>query len=212
MIKMNAKQILLFAFYIVATCTKIIVADEVTDETPNGRLLAAAILRDENTHKVEDLDDLKKALEEGADINVVCDKSGQTPLMAAVLRGKLGLVAHLIEAGADTSIGEKSGFLPPHGAGFQGRPDVMKVLHKHGLDVNAYHEDGNSPLHRACWGSKPGHTATIRYLVEEAGVDVNEKSKDERHEEKSCWHMTKNEGTKDLLRELGAVDVTSDEL
>ena len=42
---------------------------------------------------------------------------GQTPLMNAVLTGKVNAVKALIKAGADPSIGEKDGYTPMHGAG-----------------------------------------------------------------------------------------------
>jgi ankyrin repeat protein len=44
---------------------------------------------------------------------------GQTPLMNAVLSGKVESVKVLIARGADASIGEKDGYTPMHGAGFQ---------------------------------------------------------------------------------------------
>ena len=79
--------------------------------------------------------------------------SGQTPLMGAVLRGKVGIVRHLLDIKVDVTIGEKQGFTPPHGAAFQGRADVMKMLIDHGIDVNVpHHEDGFNPLIRTCWG------------------------------------------------------------
>ena len=83
------------------------------------------------------------------------EESGQTPLMASVLRGKINIVKHLLSVGADTSIGENQGYTPPHGAAFQGRADAMKVLIDAGLDVNTYHNDGFVPLHRVCWGIEP---------------------------------------------------------
>ena len=60
---------------------------------------------------------IEKALER-ADINTR-GPGGQTPLMNAVLSGKLNAVKVLLSLGADTSIGEKDGYTPMHGAGFQ---------------------------------------------------------------------------------------------
>ncbi len=37
--------------------------------------------------------------------------------------------------------------------------------------------DGYTPLHRACWGPEPGHTATVQALLD-AGVDPREASFD----------------------------------
>ena len=117
--------------------------------------------------------------------------------MASVLRGKINIVKYLLEAGADPSIGEASGYTPPHGAGFQGRPDVMSLLIDSGLDVNVYHDDGFLPIHRACWGAKERHFETFRVLVEH-GIDPFVKSKDG----KTCLDMTDNEDTKNYISEL----------
>ena len=43
---------------------------------------------------------------------------GQTPLMAAVLKGKFDAFKHLLGHGADVFIGENDGYTPVHGAGF----------------------------------------------------------------------------------------------
>lgn len=75
--------------------------------------------------------------------------------MASVLRGKINIVRYLlVEAGADPSIGERSGFLPPDGAAFQGRSDVMQLLIDNGIKVDYHAHDGYSPFHRACWGPR----------------------------------------------------------
>lgn len=41
----------------------------------------------------------------------------------------------------------------------------MKILLKYKLDVNHIHDDGYAPIHRACWGSKSGHTEVIKLLL-----------------------------------------------
>ena len=64
---------------------------------------------------------------------------GQTPLMNAVLMGKLDAVEALLSAGADVTIPEKDGYTPMHGAGFQGRAEIAKALIKHGVDPSDMH-------------------------------------------------------------------------
>jgi len=76
----------------------------------------------------------------------------QTPLMNAVLMGKVHAVKALLEAGADTGIGEKDGYTPCHGAGFQGRADIMRQLIAHGLN----------PCAAASLGA-PNHQTLRRY-------------------------------------------------
>ena len=51
-------------------------------------------------------------------------------------------VRFLLDAGADTTIGEKDGYTPLHGAGFQGRATIARMLIDHGLDPKEKHSDG----------------------------------------------------------------------
>jgi len=130
----------------------------------------------------------------GADVNAKQEESGQTALMAAVLRGKTNIVSYLLKAGADPMIGEGSGYHPPHGAAFQGRPEIMQILIDSGLDVNSFHDDGYLPLHRVCWGQEKRHADTLVVLLKH-GVDPEVKSKDG----KTCREMTKNKFILDVL-------------
>lgn len=169
------------------------------DDTPDSHLLVSAF--------GGNLEAVKAALTEGADINVRDDKSGQTPLMGSVLRGHTEVVRYFLDnkdLGADTSIAEKDGFTPPHGAGFQGRAEIMRMLKEiAGLSLMEVHKDGFYPLHRACWGRGERHTETVKYLLDE-GIDVNLKG---GPDSKTCLEMTQNAGTKDLLRSYGAQGV-----
>ena len=64
--------------------------------------LHAAIL-DDDIHLLQEL------LDDGEDINQKAEESGQTPLMQAILAGKIEAAELLLHAGADTSIPESSG-------------------------------------------------------------------------------------------------------
>lgn len=130
------KLALLLAVLNIATLTY---ADSIS---ANEMLLLACM------HGPDNSEGVKTALEKNADINVQDESSGQTCLMAATLRGKLNIVKHMLEQGADPSIGEAQGYTPPHGAAFQGRADVMHFLADSGLDVNEFHSDGFAPIHR----------------------------------------------------------------
>jgi ankyrin repeat protein len=165
------------------------------DDSPDSHLLVSAF--------AGNLEGVKAALAEGADINTRDDRSGQTALMGSVLRGHAEVVRYFLakDSGADTSIAEKDGFTPPHGAGFQGRAEIMRMLKETaGLSLMEVHNDGFYPLHRACWGRKEGHTETVKYLLDE-GIDVNLKG---GPDSKTCFEMTTNEGTKELLQSYGA--------
>lgn len=183
------RSLVLLSLLLVAT-----LADEEIERHPEAELLMACM------GSGDEVEDVAEALENGADIDVIDKRSGQTPLMAAVLRGKTETVKLLLEKGADVTLGEKDGYTPAHGAAFQGRIDVMKALHEHGIDIiHDQHEDGFYPYHRACWGKKKAHTKVVEFLLEQ-GVDINLLAGDG----KRCIEMTHNKKTKALLKAKGA--------
>mmetsp|Transcript_20960 Transcript_20960/g.35139 ORF Transcript_20960/g.35139 Transcript_20960/m.35139 type:complete len:206 (+) Transcript_20960:79-696(+) len=137
---------------------------------------------------MDNVEDIANALLAGEDIDFRESGSGQTPLMKAVLSGKLQAVQFLLEKGANVSIGEQDGYTPMHGAGFQGRAEIAKVLIAHGLDVNDKHTDGHTPIQRACWGRDRRHTDTVRVFLE-AGAKLAGNEVD----------ITKNHRTRQVL-------------
>jgi len=148
-----------------------------------------------------DRDAIAAALQAGGDINVRENKSGQTALMAAALRGKARAVKFLLQRGADPTIPEKDGYTPEHGAGFQGRGEILRLLVDHGIDVmnpTPPHRDGYLPFHRACWGKEERHTAVVRLFVETFGIDPKVPG---GKEGKTCFDMSPNSQTKFYLRE-----------
>lgn len=114
--------------------------------------------------------DIENFLANGADINKQQAGSGQSPLMNAVLMGKIKAVQYLLKRGADVNVAEKDGYTPMHGAGFQGRAEIAKVLIDHGVPVNDVHSDGFNPIMRACWGNEERHTDTVRVMLENGAI------------------------------------------
>ncbi|WIA28268.1 hypothetical protein OEZ86_010822 [Tetradesmus obliquus] len=135
---------------------------------PTAQLEAAA--------RSNDVAAAQQAIQDGADVNAQ-GGGGQTPIMAATLSGSTDIVRFLLDehsSRVDTSIGEKDGYTPMHGAGFQGRADIARLLIAAGLNPSDRHRDGFTPIHRACWGRQQRHTDTVRVLLEDGKVDVNE--------------------------------------
>ncbi|CAD7955880.1 unnamed protein product [Amoebophrya sp. A25] len=120
----------------------------------------------------------------------------QSPLMHAVLSGRVKTVSMLLDKGADVTIPEKDGYTPMHGAAFQGRPEIAQKLLDHDIPANDVHSDGYQPIHRACWGQETRHTKTVEVLVNQGGVPWNQKGKDG----KTCADVTSNSGTKKFLK------------
>ena len=115
-----------------------------------------------------------EALDAGARIDEnrasFVDIGRQSPLLTAALLGHYRIVRVLLERGADPMIPEKDGYTVWHAAAFQGRTEVLRVLHE--LEVPGYapsESDGYSPLHRAAWGSSPGHVEAVKFLIGPGG-------------------------------------------
>jgi len=132
---------------------------------------------------------------------------GQTPLIHAVLTGKLESVKTLLGLGANTAATENDGYNVLHAAGFQGRSEILEVLLQHFaiqkeaggfvLDPSTdKHEDGFYPIHRSCWGREPRHTETVKVFLTN-----NVSSQLSADNGKTCAEMTNNEGTKMLILE-----------
>lgn len=161
------------------------------------RLLDACLSPNEDVATVRTL-----LTDESVDINVKDPASGQTPLMASVLRGKAAFVEILLQHGADATIPEKDGYTPPHGAAFQGRTSVLEVLELFGVAQQEYHKDGYLPFHRACWGRTERHSEFVRYMLQSGLVtDVDIESKNGL----TCREMTKNPGTVKVLNEFSSI-------
>ena len=90
------------------------------------------------------------ALNDGANINAISPKGGQTPLMQSVLHGRVEMVHWCLENGADTSIAEKDGYTPMHGAAFQGHAPIVRLLMEHGVSLRSVHSDGFEPASEYC--------------------------------------------------------------
>lgn len=86
-----------------------------------------------NAAKEGNVNEVKKALDNGADVNHVSEK-GSTALMLASMGGHLGVVELLISKGADVNIITNTSALVS--AAGLGRYDIVKYLIDHGADVN----------------------------------------------------------------------------
>lgn len=142
----------------------------------------------------DDGDMIRSALEEDPSLLESIGMGGQTPLIHAVLTGKMTAVRTLLDLGADTAATEQDGYNVMHAAGFQGRADILKVLIEKGVDPMSKHKDGFYPLHRACWGPQERHTDTVKAFLDH-GISADLASEDG----KTCAEMTRNEKTLELL-------------
>ncbi len=131
---------------------------------PAGDLQAAA--------RTGDLEQVKKLVEGGADVNVR-DKEGATPLLWSLAMSKREVATYLIAHGADVKA-SAGGVTPLHIAAALGMQDIAELLIAKGADVNAREDAGRTPLFGA---SVKGQKDMIELLVAK-GADVNARSKD----------------------------------
>ena len=118
------------------------------------------------------VDVLQLLLEEGADPNA-SNKWKETPLLIAANNGHRLGVAALLKHGADPSLCSEAGWSALTFAAHKGYDDIVTLLLGAGAPVNSrVTEDLSTPLHKACAGSKPGHMASVKLLLE-AGADVH---------------------------------------
>jgi len=115
---------------------------------------------------------LEILLERGADCNA-CNKWRETPLLIAANNGHRLGVAALLKHGADPSLCSEAGWSALTFAAHKGYDDIVALLLRAGAPVNSrVSEDLSTPLHKACAGSKPGHLASVKLLLD-AAADVH---------------------------------------
>ncbi|MFC1753152.1 ankyrin repeat domain-containing protein [Thermoproteota archaeon] len=92
----------------------------------------------------------------GAEVNVVCNDSKETPLHKAAHIGDPDLVSLLISKEAKVYARDKYGQTPLHCAARQGEKgniEAARILIDNGAEVDARDNDRNTPLHVAVYGS-----------------------------------------------------------
>jgi ankyrin repeat protein len=127
-----------------------------------------------------ELDEVKRLVGEGADVNTRGKGSGGwTPLFAAVCahQNDVDAAKFLIAKGADVNAKENSGMTPLHVACERGKRNMAELLIAEGADVNARDGGGCTPLHRMFYS---GHNRLdIAELLLAKGADVNARLSDD---------------------------------
>ncbi|KAJ5995518.1 hypothetical protein N7481_002495 [Penicillium waksmanii] len=132
------------------------------DVAHNNRLLYAA---GEN-----DVDRAIALLSQGARIDYVDSKDGQTPLHKACSSGNSEIVKFIIRRGADVDVRDFLGNTPLHVACSTRNEGAVKLLIEGGADVNQIMNTGETALHVA---SNFGEVGIVRLLLEtDAEIDI----------------------------------------
>ena len=98
--------------------------------------------------RVGKIEDVKKHLANGADINAR-NNDGINPLIWAAVRNKMQTVALLIAKGADVNAKDKFNNTPMYRAAFAGRSEIVRVLIANGAGVNVKDAKDETPLDAA---------------------------------------------------------------
>ncbi len=95
--------------------------------------------------------------------------SGETPLMAAIKKGRLLIGKILIEAGADVNGKNSEGSAPLNYAAWKNAIGIVELLIEKGADLeNQAHAEPTPLMRAASWG----HLLMTKILIE-AGADIN---------------------------------------
>ena len=122
-----------------------------------------------------DVDELKRRLSEGANVNEN-DEEGNPYLHEAIWRGHLEVAQLLIEAGADVDAKDSDGDPLLYEAIWRGHDEIVQLLTDADADVDAKDSDDNPLLYTAIWG---GHDEIVQLLIA-AGADCT-RARDAHH-------------------------------
>lgn len=124
--------------------------------------------------KVNDLDAVKRCVEQGADVNAEAEDEHQCvrmPLHFAAVYNRMEVVKYLVSQGASVNAKGKFGWTPLLYAADGWNAEVVRFLVSNGADVNAKDNDGATPLHYAAMNSSKTsdfYTAIDDYCREKA--------------------------------------------
>ena len=131
----------------------------------------------QSKHRSDPIQDVKRFIDSGGDVNERIDQDGATRLHYAAENNNVELLVALVNAGADVNSKIKDrlqSLTPLHYAVDGNAPEAINALIKAGADINVRDKDGYTPLHRALWRNS---FEAIDALVD-AGADLNARTVD----------------------------------
>ena len=120
--------------------------------------------------KTATLEDVKKELKNGANVNAASDEDTTALMFAALFNQNPEVIKTLIDEGADVNAKNKDGSTALMLANLNQDPEVIKTLINEGTDVNAKNKSGGTALMFAALHQK--NPDAVKALLK-AGADAN---------------------------------------
>ncbi len=112
---------------------------------------------------------LKELVSNGASLAAGCDQFGNTPLVAAAMRGRTEMAAYLLDNGADPNETSHNGQSPLAVSMIAGSSDLIELLLARGADAKGVDPFGNNALHRLAYRG----SAELARLLVEKGCEID---------------------------------------
>lgn len=154
---------------------------------------------------------LNELIDNGVSVDAKNEKTGDTLLMYAARCGRTNTARYLIDRGANVNAkNEKTGVTVAMHAARSGHTEILKYLIDNGVDVNAKDEKtGDTLLHTLLmYAVSEGKVDTVRYLIEEKGVDIHKEDKTGKTEAMYAAMCGDTEKLKTLIEEK-CIDVNT---
>lgn len=135
-------RIIITSIFFCLTASNLIAQTPKNQEEANMRLLAAALHGN--------VQEIKKAITEGADVNCK-DSSGNTPLNMVAKLSYYKLVKYFVEKGAEVNTANKDRITPLHWGVEYNNTNIVLLLLQKGANTDARDGINEAPLHWAGW-------------------------------------------------------------
>jgi ankyrin repeat protein len=152
-----------------------------------------------------DLDDVKRFVNQGVDVNVKDDQLNWTPLHWATFTAQRNVAEFLIAKGADVNAGGDWNSTPLHYAVAHGHRELVEFLLAKGAEINKETSSGKTPLYDAV---RVDNRDIVELLIA-SGADIEAKNEDGQ----APLHLAANRGYKEILELLleGGADIDARE-